>query len=90
MAAAPAHARPMPLTQWNPNKQHSERERWICIYPAYINSKKTRQEGRKIPKEAGVENPTYQEIKDVLTASNFPCFIEDKLYPREKSKVSFW
>ena len=24
--------------------------RWICVYPAYVNSKKTIQQGRKIPK----------------------------------------
>ena len=26
-------------------------DRWICVYPAYINSKKTVKEGRRIPKE---------------------------------------
>ena len=25
--------------------------RWICIYPAYINSRKTVKEGRRIPKD---------------------------------------
>lgn len=76
----------VPLTQWNPNKKYSDRERWVCIYPAYINSKKTRQEGRKIAKENAVDTPTYQEIKDVLAVANFPIVIENKLYPREKSK----
>lgn len=61
--------------------------RWICIYPAYINSKKSRQEGRKIRKELCVENPTFQEMKDVLSVSNLRIGIENKLYPREKSKV---
>lgn len=66
--------------------------RWICIYPAYINSKKTKQEGRKLAKENCIENPSYQEIKDVLSASNFNLLIENKLYPRERSKVSssYW
>lgn len=62
-------------------------DRWICIYPAYINSKKSRQEGRKIRKDLCVENPTFQEIKDVLSVSNLRIGIENKLYPREKSKV---
>lgn len=62
--------------------------RWICIYPAYINSKKTRQEGRKIAKEYCVENPTYTEIRDVLSVINLHIAVENKLYPREKSKVS--
>lgn len=63
------------------------RHRWICIYPAYINSKKTRQEGRRLRKDQCVENPTYQEIKDVLSTTNLNYGIENKLYPREKSKV---
>lgn len=62
--------------------------RFVCIYPQYINSKKTRQEGRKIKKENCVENPTYQEIKDVLALTNMNMYIENKIYPRERSKVS--
>lgn len=61
--------------------------RWVCIYPAYLNNKKSRQEGRKIRKDLCVENPTYQEIKDVLSVSNLRIGIENKLYPRERSKV---
>jgi signal recognition particle subunit SRP19 len=60
--------------------------RYICIYPAYIDTKKTVQEGRKVPKEFCVENPTYQEIKDVLSVTNLPTLIENKIYPRERSK----
>lgn len=62
--------------------------RWVCIYPAYINSKKSRQEGRKVRKDLCVENPTFQEIKDVLSVSNLRIGIENKLYPRERSKVN--
>lgn len=61
--------------------------RWVCIYPAYINSKKTRQEGRILRKDLCVDNPTYQEIKDVLGVTNMRLIIENKLYPRERSKV---
>ena len=35
---------------FNPNKSHDDIERWVCIYPAYINSKKTLSEGRIIAK----------------------------------------
>ncbi|TKS69700.1 Signal recognition particle 19 kDa protein [Collichthys lucidus] len=31
--------------------------RFICVYPIYINSKKTLAEGRRIPTEKAVENP---------------------------------
>lgn len=62
--------------------------RFVCIYPQYINSKKTRQEGRKIKKENCVENPTYQELRDVLALTNLNMYVENKIYPRERSKVS--
>lgn len=75
------------ITPFSADKKHTDIERWICIYPAYLNSKKTLQEGRKIPKSKSVENPAYLEIRDVLQASNFKIVLENKLYPREKSKV---
>ncbi|CAH2071148.1 unnamed protein product, partial [Iphiclides podalirius] len=74
------------ITSWNPEKKHSDVERWICIYPAYINSKKTRAEGRKLPKSSCVENPTHQEIRDVLLTTGLHVGVENKLYPRERSK----
>ncbi|XP_061397756.1 signal recognition particle 19 kDa protein [Musca vetustissima] len=79
-AAAPVR------TNWHPAMKHSDMERWICIYPAYINSKKTRQEGRRLPKENCVENPTYAEIRDVLAASQIRVAVENKQYCREKSR----
>ncbi|XP_050312268.1 signal recognition particle 19 kDa protein [Anthonomus grandis grandis] len=79
------HAHP-PILQWSPDKKHSERERWICIYPAYINNKKSVAEGRRIPKNRCVENPTYQEIRDVLVAAGLTVGVENKLYSRERSK----
>jgi len=73
-------------TAWSPEKKYSDRERWMCIYPAYINSKKTLAEGRRIPKDKAVENPTHQEIRDVLLAAGMKVGVENKLYSREKSK----
>ena len=71
---------------WNPSKKHSDRERWICIYPVYLNSKRTLAGGRKLPKDKCVENPTYQEIRDVLVAAGFNVGVENKQHPRERSK----
>ncbi|XP_071443665.1 signal recognition particle 19 kDa protein [Hetaerina americana] len=71
---------------WNPDKKHSDRERWVCVYPAYINSKKTIAEGRRISKDKCVENPTHQEIRDVLAAAGMKVGVENKLYSRETSK----
>ncbi|KFM64168.1 hypothetical protein X975_17660, partial [Stegodyphus mimosarum] len=73
---------------WSPEKSYSDRERWICIYPAYINSKKTYAEGRRIRKDKCVENPTCQEIRDVLDAASLQIGVENKLYCREQNKDS--
>lgn len=68
---------------WNPSFSHAERERWICVYPAYINSKKTVKEGRRIPKEKAVDNPSYTEIRDVCLSAGFVTGVENKTYARE-------
>ncbi|GLH04397.1 Signal recognition particle 19 kDa protein [Gryllus bimaculatus] len=70
--------------------------RWICIYPAYLNSRKTLAEGRRVPKDVvssfikrilkAIENPTHQEIRDVLAAAGLRIGVEDKMYSRERSK----
>ncbi|ALC43778.1 Srp19 [Drosophila busckii] len=73
-------------TNWHPNMKHSDVERWICLYPAYINSKKTRQEGRRLAKNECVDNPTYVEIRDVLSVASMQFVIENKQYCREKSR----
>lgn len=72
--------------EWAPGKTHADRERWICIYPAYINSKKTCTQGRRLAKEKCVDNPTYQEMKDVLLAAGCTIGVENKVYPREINK----
>ncbi|KAJ8262765.1 hypothetical protein COCON_G00152220 [Conger conger] len=59
------------------------KERFMCIYPAYVNNKKTLAEGRRIPSEKGVENPTCSEIRDVLSAAGVNVLVENKMYPRE-------
>ncbi|CAG9795083.1 unnamed protein product [Diatraea saccharalis] len=74
------------VTSWSPDKKHSDVERWICIYPAYLNSKKSLAEGRKLSKVYCVENPTHQEIRDVLVTTGLHVGVENKLYPRERSK----
>ncbi|XP_051758903.1 LOW QUALITY PROTEIN: signal recognition particle 19 kDa protein [Ctenopharyngodon idella] len=61
----------------------ADKERFLCIYPAYINSKKTLAEGRRIPAEKAVENPSCAEIRDVLTAAGLNVLLENKMYPRE-------
>ncbi|XP_029365557.1 signal recognition particle 19 kDa protein isoform X1 [Echeneis naucrates] len=61
----------------------ADKERFICLYPVYINSKKTLAEGRRIPSEKAVENPSCTEIRDVLTAAGMNVYMENKMHPRE-------
>ncbi|XP_047448961.1 signal recognition particle 19 kDa protein [Mugil cephalus] len=61
----------------------ADKERFVCLYPVYINSKKTLAEGRRIPTEKAVENPSCAEIKDVLTAAGMNVLVENKFHPRE-------
>ncbi|KAG5679004.1 hypothetical protein PVAND_008613 [Polypedilum vanderplanki] len=86
MAQVHQHQHAYQPLPFNPTMKHSDRERFICIYPAYIDAKKTVKEGRKIPKSLCIENPSYQEIKDVLSVTNLKCEVENKIYPRERSK----
>ncbi|XP_043103718.1 signal recognition particle 19 kDa protein [Puntigrus tetrazona] len=61
----------------------ADKERFLCIYPSYINSKKTKAEGRRISAEKAVENPSCAEIRDVLSAAGLNVLVENKMYPRE-------
>ena len=68
----------------------SHQQRWICIYPAYLNSRRTQVEGRKVSKARAVDNPKVNEIKDVLTYHKFNFVVEEtKQYPRDSFKDAF-
>ena len=61
-------------------------DRGVCIYPAYINKKKSVAEGRRIAKEVAVENPLTSEILAVCRDAKLNTLPEDKVYPRELYK----
>ncbi|KAL5262846.1 hypothetical protein ACHWQZ_G008292 [Mnemiopsis leidyi] len=59
-------------------------KKWNCIYPAYINSNRSIKRGRRIPKEIAVENPTCQEIGDVVKSLGLRHEVQPrKHYTRE-------
>lgn len=61
-------------------------DRRCIIYPSYINSACTVQQGRRVPKDAACDAPNVLEIRDVLEKSMMmPCEVEDKSYSRD-----FW
>lgn len=65
-------------------KPYSDVKRWICIYPAYIDSRKSAILGRQIRKEKAIDTPTSQEIYDILNHAGLKCELEkNKMYTRD-------
>jgi signal recognition particle subunit SRP19 len=66
---------------------HADQCRFVCIYPAYINAKKTRAQGRRVGKSKAIDNPTVNEIRDILENAGLKVLLEpNRLYPREESR----
>ncbi|ORX86488.1 signal recognition particle, SRP19 subunit [Basidiobolus meristosporus CBS 931.73] len=59
-------------------------KRWICVYPAYLDSEKTVEEGRRIPKDKACKEPQVRQIAEAAKELGFPVAIEPtKRYPRD-------
>ncbi|MDK2789627.1 MAG: signal recognition particle subunit [Methanothermococcus sp.] len=70
----------------NDNNNSGTKE--IIIWPTYIDAKKSRKEGRKVPKELGVNNPRLKDIESKLRKMGYEFKTEkDKSYPRENWKI---
>ncbi len=55
----------------------------ILIYPAYLDSSKTRSEGRRVPKQSAIDKPSTREIASAVQQIGYEAVIEkDKQYPR--------
>ncbi|KHJ42668.1 SRP19 protein [Trichuris suis] len=68
------------------NALPSDEIKWITIYPAYLNSKKSVAEGRRVPLSKAVENPTCSEIAEILKNIQLNVKIEKKMYPRDPNR----
>ena len=54
------------------------------IWPAYLDAAKTRAEGRRVPRELVVEQPTVDEIAAAVQQVGYDAVIErERTYPRE-------
>ncbi|GAQ82691.1 signal recognition particle 19 kDa protein [Klebsormidium nitens] len=61
-----------------------ECSRWNCIYPAYIDKKKSSQQGRRVLATLAAENPQAYEIADCCTYFKLPTVLElNKSYSRD-------
>jgi signal recognition particle subunit SRP19 len=54
------------------------------IWPAYLDASKTRAEGRRVPRDGAVDDPTVDEIAEAVQQVGYDAVIErDKTYSRE-------
>jgi signal recognition particle subunit SRP19 len=49
----------------------------VIIFPIYIDSSKTRGDGRKISRSKGVNNPKLSEIAEACNALGFNVIVEE-------------
>uniref|UniRef100_A0A8C6A1D3 Signal recognition particle 19 kDa protein n=1 Tax=Marmota marmota marmota TaxID=9994 RepID=A0A8C6A1D3_MARMA len=62
-----------------PTRSPADQERLICRYPAYLNNKKTITDGRWIPINKTLENPTATEIQNVSSVVDLNVFEDGSL-----------
>jgi signal recognition particle subunit SRP19 len=96
MASAPIHlvslsrrerGANLEVGSFSKTRKHTDKARWICIYPAYLNSKRTIAQGRKLAAKQAIENPTIAEIRDVLINAGLHVELElNKVHPKELNK----
>lgn len=55
----------------------------VVLWPAYFDSTKTREDGRKIPKILAVPSPKITELKEAAEKLGFECeLVADASYPK--------
>jgi signal recognition particle subunit SRP19 len=67
-----------------PQFDPSRAKRWICLYPIYFDATRTRQEGRRVGKDLGVENPLARTIADAVAQTGLNVVFEPgKIHPKD-------
>jgi hypothetical protein len=74
--ASVASGRAAPVT---PASQKPDCSRWNCIYPAYIDKKKSSKQGRRVIASLAAENPQAYEIADCCVHFKLPTVLEVRI-----------
>jgi signal recognition particle subunit SRP19 len=54
------------------------------IWPAYLDAERSRNEGRRVPEDLAVPDPTVDEIASAVQQVGYDAVIDrDRTYPRE-------
>ncbi|KAI8221205.1 hypothetical protein K4K55_011164 [Colletotrichum sp. SAR 10_96] len=65
----------------NDPKQYAD---FQCLYPIYFDARRTRAEGRRVPRELAVMNPIAREIVNACAALRLPTLFEPaKFHPKD-------
>lgn len=60
----------------------SRGESKVVVWPAYFDSSRTREQGRRVPKRFAVEKPTCDDLIAAAKALRMPIVVEkDAAYP---------
>jgi signal recognition particle subunit SRP19 len=60
----------------------------MIIWPVYIDKKKSRKEGRRVPEELAIENVKLKDIEKALKKLGLePKVYRDKRYPRQHWEI---
>ncbi|ORX42115.1 hypothetical protein BCR36DRAFT_587412 [Piromyces finnis] len=60
---------------------------WMCIYPVYIDSKKTKDQGRKLGKKDCCESPQPLAMLEAMGKLKISTVLEDKKHPRDQLRA---
>lgn len=55
----------------------------VVVYPQYVDSTKTRSEGRRIGKNEAIPKPTVEEIVEASRALGLEPLVENSRYPKD-------
>ncbi|RLG81084.1 MAG: signal recognition particle protein Srp19 [Thermoprotei archaeon] len=58
------------------------KERRIIVYPQYLDSRKSRSRGRRIPRKDSIPNPQVDEIVRAAESLELDPIVEEARYPR--------
>ncbi|KAG4102524.1 signal recognition particle, SRP19 subunit [Neocallimastix lanati (nom. inval.)] len=64
-----------------------EIKNWMCIYPVYIDSTKTKEQGRKLGKEYCCEKPQSFAMLEAMGKLRISSVLEDKKHPRDQLRI---
>jgi signal recognition particle subunit SRP19 len=60
----------------------------MIIWPVYIDKKKSRKEGRRVPEDLAIENVKLKDIEKALKKLGLePKVYRDKRYPRQHWEI---